>query len=415
MSESLFRKEVIRTQGERLLGEVTLSQPVSYYIYCFFLFSITFVALLFLAFNKYSRKQTVVGFLAPDNDVIRVYPPQTGILNQFLSDEGDHVYTHLPLFKLQIEQNSNGQSYVSDQVMENLIKQEKLLTENKDRERLFIQNLLMRHEEVNTHLQSEISQLENLRNYHKELQDLEEESYKRTQLLFAREAVSQSVLENARKAFLQSTIQLQNIDLSIVQKSSNLHESELDRENYIINSNRNIAAIDNRISEISKQKVTTLADTISTIHSPVNGRITSLFTEIGQRVSPNSPVLAITPENSVLEAQLYIPTRAIGFIQIGQAVKIKYDAFPYERFGLYDGTVSSISNSVLVQNELPINLKLDEPAYKVIVTLEAQSITAYNENYSLKPGMLLSADVILDKRSLFEWLLEPLYSLRGTI
>jgi membrane fusion protein len=87
VNESLFRKEVIRTQGERLLGEVTLSQPVSYYIYCFFVFSITFVALLFLAFNKYSRKQTVVGFLAPDNDIIRVYPPQTGILNQFLSDE----------------------------------------------------------------------------------------------------------------------------------------------------------------------------------------------------------------------------------------------------------------------------------------------------------------------------------------
>jgi membrane fusion protein len=75
----------------------------------------------------------------------------------------------------------------------------------------------------------------------------------------------------------------------------------------------------------------------------------------------------------------------------------------------------NVSDFMMAQNELPIDIQLKEPVYKITVSLAQQSITAYSEEIFLKPGMMLSADVILDERSLFEWLMEPLYSLRGTI
>ncbi len=415
MSDSLFRKEVIKNQGERILGDVILSQPVSHYIYSGFLALVTFIALLFLLLNDYSRKQSVVGFLVPDSGVVSVYPSQTSILNELMVQEGDNVYINTELFRLQIEQGSNENNYASNQILENLTAQESVLVETKIQEELFLQNILVQHENNIAYLQTEIAQLERLKHSHEELSLLEEQSYNRAQLLFTRETISQSDLEDAQKSLLQSTIQLQNINLTLAQNISKLHQSEIDRENHIIRSFREIADIENRISEISKQKVTTHSEKQNIIHSPVSGRITSLLPEIGQRVSPNVPVLSIIPDNSVLEAQLYVPTRAIGFIQIGQTVNIKYDAFPYERFGLYDGTVSKISNSIMEQNELPIDIQLKEPVYKITVSLAQQSITAYSEKIFLKPGLMLSADVILDERSLFEWLMEPLYSLRGTI
>lgn len=415
MSNSLFRKEVIKKQGDRLLGEVILSQPISHYILSAFFISATFIGLLFLITNDYSRRQSVRGFLVPDKGIVSVYASKTSILNQLMVKEDDYVHTNAALFELQIEQGTYEKAFASDQVIETLNAQESVLKETKNQEELFIQNILGKHELMSEYLQSEIFQLQHLLDSHEELNLLEEHSYHRAQLLLSRAAISQSDLEEAHKKYLHSKIQLQNINLSLAQKISELNESEINLENYIISSFREIANIENRISEISKQKVSTQAEKLTIIRAPVNGRITSLLPEIGQNVTPNIPVLSIIPENSILEAQLYIPTRAIGFIQIGQQVNIKYDAFPYERFGLYEGTVSKISNSVLGQNEIPIDLQLKEPVYKITISLTQQSIWAYGEEFLLKPGMMLSADVILDKRSLFEWLLEPIYSLRGTI
>jgi membrane fusion protein len=60
-------------------------------------------------------------------------------------------------------------------------------------------------------------------------------------------------------------------------------------------------------------------------------------------------------------------------------------------------------------------LVFQEPVYKVTAALESQHVEAYGKEIPLRPGMILSADVVLDRRSLFEWLLEPVYSLRGKI
>ena len=390
MSNSLFRKEVIKKQGDRLLGEVILSQPISYSILSAFFISATFIGLLFLITNDYSSRQSVRGFLVPDKGIVSVYPSKTSILNQLMVKEDDYVYSNAALFKLQIEQGTSEKAFASDQVIETLNAQESVLKETKALEELFIQNILAQHELMSEHLQSEIFQLQHLLDSHEELNLLEEHSYHRAQLLLSRAAISQSDLEEAHKKYLNSKIQLQNINLSLSQKISNLNESEINLENYIISSFREVANIENRISDISRQKVSTQAEKLTIIRAPVNGRITSLLSEIGQNVTPNIPVLSIIPENSILEAQLYIPTRAIGFIQIGQPVNIKYDAFPYERFGLYEGIVSKISNSVLGQSEIPIDLQLKEPVYKITISLNQQSIWAYGEEFLLKPGMMLS-------------------------
>lgn len=415
MNNSLFRSEVIDSQGERLIGDVIISQPISYYLITGFLVIITFVGLLFLGLNNYSRKQSVIGFLVPDNGIVDVYPSQTGILSELKVNVGSHVQLSSDLFKLQIEQGSVENNYASDQILSELSKQEDLLRNTRVFEEQFLENALIQYDEKILNLQSEINQLEELINIQQELTSLEDHAYSRAIQLLSRGVIAQSSLDDVQKQYLSSKIQLQNLNLSLSQKQARIQESQIERDTLINNSQREIANIKSSLSELSKQKTTTHAERENIILSPVTGRVTSLMSENGQRVNPNSAVLSIIPANSLLEAKLYIPTRAIGFIQTGQTVNIRYDAFPYERFGLYSGIVKNVSSSILTQNEVPINLQLDQPVYKVTVSLAQQSISAYGENVFLKPGMMLSADVFLDERSLFEWLLEPFYSLRGTI
>jgi membrane fusion protein len=149
--------------------------------------------------------------------------------------------------------------------------------------------------------------------------------------------------------------------------------------------------------------------------APVSGKITSVVANLGQRMNPSVPMFSIIPEGSELQANLFLPTRSIGFMEIGQELNISYEAFPYQKFGTYSGRVSGIAKSVIMPGEPASGLTFQEPVYKVEALLNSQNIMAYGREIPLKPGMMLSADVILDERTIFEWLLEPLYSLRGKI
>lgn len=124
------------------------------------------------------------------------------------------------------------------------------------------------------------------------------------------------------------------------------------------------------------------------------------------------------PGNSRLQADLLVPSRAIGFIAPGDQVMLRYQAYPYQKFGHQRGTVAAISRSALTSNELGAligNAQQGEPYYRVTVRLAKQAITAYGKPEPLKPGMLLDADILGEKRRLIEWVFEPLYSIQGRV
>lgn len=133
--------------------------------------------------------------------------------------------------------------------------------------------------------------------------------------------------------------------------------------------------------------------------------------QIGQSLQPGATVAVLTPKNSRLEAELYVPSRAAGFIRPGQEVRLMYQAYPHQKFGTGEGVVTSVSSTVLAPTEVAIpGLTVQEPVFRVRVQLARDSMQAYGEALPLRPGMLLTADVVIDRRTLMEWLLDPLYA-----
>jgi len=128
------------------------------------------------------------------------------------------------------------------------------------------------------------------------------------------------------------------------------------------------------------------------------------------------------PKGAVLQAHLYAPSRAIGFVQPGADVLMRYQAYPYEKFGHAHGKVLSVSKTALPGNEISWlgnaasgNPQNNEPLYRVVVQLDAQTIMAYGKEQQLQAGMMLQADILQENRRLYEWVLEPLYSLTGKL
>ena len=133
---------------------------------------------------------------------------------------------------------------------------------------------------------------------------------------------------------------------------------------------------------------------------------------VGQFADPRRLQLEIVPNNSVLQAELLVATRAIGFVRPGQKVKIKYEAFPYQNFGTYTGQIINVSQTIVTSADASGPIALKEPAYRVTASLERPDIDAYGKKIPLQADMLLSADIILEQRSLVRWFLDPLLSLR---
>ena len=141
------------------------------------------------------------------------------------------------------------------------------------------------------------------------------------------------------------------------------------------------------------------------VKAAVAGTVGIHLVKPGQAVRANQPLLVLLPGDGRLEAELRVPSRVIGFIAPGDDVLLRYRAFPYQKFGHQRGRVERISLSALPDDAAG---RGGEAAYRITVSLARQHVVAYGKPEPLRPGMPLEADIMGERRRLFEWLFEPL-------
>ncbi|WP_426211597.1 hypothetical protein [Massilia sp. TWP1-3-3] len=124
-------------------------------------------------------------------------------------------------------------------------------------------------------------------------------------------------------------------------------------------------------------------------------------------------------QKSGLRAVVFIPSQRIGFVKIGQRVRISYDAFQQHRFGKHSGTIRALSLTPMDPALLPqgrkaglyAGMSAEEPLYRADIDLDAQVISIDHEARPLIPGMSLTVDLVLERRSIFEAIFEPILRL----
>ena len=140
--------------------------------------------------------------------------------------------------------------------------------------------------------------------------------------------------------------------------------------------------------------------------APKRGIVASVRVDVGDGVHPGKTLLDILPEDSAVTARLFAPPEAMGFVQPGQSVRVYIDAFPYERYGAQSGRVLSLSNSAVTPDESPESGI--SPGYRVDVEFPDGLALTSAQRLALRPGMTVTADLIRDRGTLLDWLLEPL-------
>lgn len=133
------------------------------------------------------------------------------------------------------------------------------------------------------------------------------------------------------------------------------------------------------------------------------------FGEYTQKVRVNGYLVPSTELiDARLQARLLVPSRAIGSVHVGDAVRLRYQAFPYQRYGSFAGAITEISKTLLAPADRDGPVTASEPVYRVTVALERQTLVAGGTTWPLQAGMQLDADVPLARRRLIEWMFEPL-------
>ncbi len=143
------------------------------------------------------------------------------------------------------------------------------------------------------------------------------------------------------------------------------------------------------------------------------GLVATIAVRAGDGFRAGQPLIYLGPEQSTLAAELYVPSRVIGKIAVGQQVLLSYESFDYREYGRYPATIDSVAGARLDPREqlLPLSL-LNEPAYRVRAALERQGVSG-PEEHGLLAGMQFQANIVTDELPLIGLVFKPLRSLRG--
>lgn len=149
------------------------------------------------------------------------------------------------------------------------------------------------------------------------------------------------------------------------------------------------------------------------IKAPSTGTITNIMYRNGQLVNPSRSLAQLIPENTQLIARLYTPVRDIGFLHLDQNVLLKYDAYPTQRFGFYQAIIKEINQTLLTDKKEDKPIQIGEPYYKIKATLLKPFVMVYGKKVKLNHGMTFTAVITTEKKKIWQWLFDPIYSFYG--
>lgn len=406
--ENLFRQNAIDALTARLDGRPVAVMPRPWLWLTMICVAFLLAAFYFLWAVDYARKETVRGWVVSVPGVVSLSHSDYAVVKSVSRTAGEAVRRGDPLVVLSEEPPGGDGHGVAAEALQQLRKQ---LAGTGRRKALLRERFVADYEALD----------DQLRGLGAELQEV----VRRRGIQEARvhrKADMQSGLEEAFARGALAKLELQQREDDLVQaqealfhlrQESNALERERDR----------LAALQDRLGmdfetattrleaehgEL-RQRIATHARQRSLIlRSPIDGTVATIDVIPGSTIRPQQTLASIIPEQSSLVAEVYVPSRAAGMISPGQPVRLLYDAFPHQQFGVASGVVDTVAGFVSLPGDMPIASGLREAAYKVTVLLASDHVEDKRGRYTLRPGMGLAAEIVLESRSLAEWLLAPL-------
>ena len=413
MTKELFRKEALQARRTGWLGRISLAQPLRFWLLTLLALLAALAIIVFLALGTYTRRSTVAGQLVPTLGLATVLAPATGVIDRLEVEEGQRVEAGQSLIVVAIPRATPAAGDTQAALESRLAQRQAGLELVQDAQQ---QQLQAQAEGLRAQLASarrELAQTEDEVATRNAQARIAQETLDRLRQLQDNQYVSLLQVKQQESTALDYAGQAQALQRQAISTRRGIAQLEQAIRELPGQQQAVAASLQHDLAHLEQERVQTQAQGSLAVSAPVGGVIATQLVKQGQAVQAGQPLLSLLPGDGMLEAELLVPSRAIAFIEPGDNVLLRYQAYPYQKFGHHQGKVERISRSALGANEL--GTQASEPYYRVTVALDKQAVTAYGNQEPLKPGMLLDADILGEKRRLIEWVFEPLYSLRGKV
>lgn len=407
-NHTLFRPEVTENRSRRLYGEVVLGHSLSTRVLTLALAGVGMAAGVWLALGSFARIETAPGVLVTLKPSAKVIAPSPGVIVNLTVREGSRVHRGDRLAMVTLDRRAeNGGGFAGEGLA--ALRQRMAMTEAQIA--LADTRLTGERQRLRSTLdavEDEVRQLEGQIELQNEAVASNHDLFSRVEKVVERGFVSRFEYERRRQLLLASRQSLGDLKQ---RRAAALARGDQTRAQLAVLQSENAAQVSELRSgrlALAQQEAQLRSEEAYALIAPVDGVVTAMQTAEGRTAMAGATLMTVLPEATTLQAEIYAPSRAIGLVRSGQETRLLFDAFPYQRFGSFGGRVSYVSRIAIDPRENEALVKTNEPVYRIVVTLDQQTVEAYGAPVPLQPGMTLTANIVLERQSFFAWLLTPL-------
>lgn len=404
MNSPLFRQEVIEAGRDRLAGTVVAATPPRSRVYANLLMMVFVALVLILIFGQHAAREQVRGAVSYDAGIARVYPNAAAEIRQVHVRTGAFVNAGDPLVTVSLAQGRGG---IGNQLGE-LARQDTELSRQLDLTSQLGSAETQALDRQRASLTAAVASLERQRSFASGQIGLAEAAVRRAARLAAEGAGSQRQVEENRAGVLARRAEVESINERIINQQEALRAIDaqiLQRRIAATQSGSQLAA---QRAALAEQRAALVRTDQLTLTAPVAGEVGDVSVQVGQRARPETSLVTIVPRGSKIEVWLYAPSRAVGFVRVGQEVRLQFDAFPYQKYGAGSGTVTAVSRVPIEASAIDPALEVREPVFRIRVRINEVAPRVAGAESRLRPGMTLTANLVLERRRLWEVLFNPI-------
>jgi membrane fusion protein len=413
---SLFRPESLRARELAWQGHTALALGIPAMFTAFSSVALAAAAAALIAFGGYSRRVDMEGAVLPSAGLVTISAPFPGWIAALAVREGETVEEGALLYTLDLD-TATKDGRTQQQIIVSQTAARAMLTQQIDRKIRMSEETQAELRKKIENLKVQIDQLGEQITMQQGFFKTITKEYNLFLGLVERHQASLNELDTRQQAWMQSQSKLQEFESGKLRLKGELNDAQYRLATNAITTNDEIDALKAKVLDLDEKLANSEARRSIEIRTPAAGVVTAIVGHPGQVVGAAAPLLKIVPEHATMRAELLAPSSAIGFIHEGERVLLRYSAFPYQKFGEYRGTLVSVSQAALRSDEVESlragapPLKETGPFYRVIVNPDSQLVKIYGEERMLPASMRVQAYALLDRRPLYQWILEPLYDI----
>ena len=407
MTTPLFRAEALGQQATRGLGVTTGLNPVALSLLCWLLVSLIIMILIFLIKGQFPRSVEVSGVLVANRGTIDIKAPVGGVVSTVSVDTGDTVARGGLLLKIEPDMRQvESKRVVLTALTENRA-QQALLEDRRSGRNITLDLKQAQVKSREQALRTQWQALQALAAKEADILGLEQARHNRLQQLQAHQLLALDRLEQSAMTVMKQEKLVLRSRQDLADTERQLQVTEEERALLLSEFRDEATELAMQLSGLVAQEAELLANLHQELAAPVAGTITLIRVKSGESVSAGQMLGSLQHAESRLQAELYIPSRAVGFLARGQRITLQLDAFPYQKFGLLVAELSELAGSVVSVGSDPLGGR-GGAYYLAKAELTAQDISGFGQDLPLRAGMELQARIMLEQRNLLEWLFEPL-------